>query len=82
MAWNRVDIAETEIFTEESQWKVSHFLPAKCVSNLLLKFQSAFTSLARSLGYISLRHTSDAVSSITATTQMTYDMTTLVHVTV
>lgn len=23
IAWNRVDIAETEIFTEESQWKVS-----------------------------------------------------------
>lgn len=22
IAWNRVDIAETEIFTEESQWKV------------------------------------------------------------
>lgn len=22
VAWNRVDIAESEIFTEESQWKV------------------------------------------------------------
>lgn len=24
IAWNRVDIAETEIFTEESQWKVGN----------------------------------------------------------
>ena len=37
IAWNRVDIAETEIFTEESQWKVG----------LLIVHYSTFTPNAR-----------------------------------
>lgn len=27
IAWNRVDIAKTEIFTEESQWRVGQKAP-------------------------------------------------------
>ena len=33
IAWNRVDIAETEIFTEESQWKVGSPILQQCNTN-------------------------------------------------